>query len=254
MIKITDLNKYFGNKQVLGGFSVEFETGETTVVLGRSGCGKSVLLKVILRLIPFDSGRIYIDEVDTTDFSEQDMMTIRKKMGMLFQGSALFDSMTVYENVAYSLREHTDMPEFEIKAKVKEKLSFVEMENTEYLMPSELSGGMQKRIALARALANEPDYIFFDEPTTGLDPITAQTINELIKRTSDYTDSTVIVVTHDLESAAFVAQKVILLSDGKVHFEGTYADFQNSDEDFVKLFRSGGKVEKSYEGKYQERN
>lgn len=248
MIKIVELNKYFGDKKVLEDLSVEFETGETTVVLGRSGCGKSVLLKIILRLMPFDSGRIYIDDVDTTGFSEQDMMAIRKKMGMLFQGSALFDSMTVYENIAYTLREHTDMSESDIKARVEEKLSFVEMENTEDLMPSELSGGMQKRIALARALANEPDYIFFDEPTTGLDPITAQTINELIKRVSDYTDSNVIVVTHDLESAAFVAQKVILLSDGKVHFEGTYDDFKQSGEDFVKLFRSGGKVDKSNEG------
>ena len=171
-------------------------------------------------------------------------------MGMLFQGAALFDSMNVYENIAYTLREHTAMPEPEIAARVKEKLSFVEMENTELLLPSELSGGMQKRIALARALANNPDYIFFDEPTTGLDPITAQTINELIKRVSDYTDSTVIVVTHDLESAAFVAQKVILLSDGKVHFEGTYQDFQESDDNFVRLFRSGGKVKIDYERKY----
>ena len=250
MIKIVDLVKEFGDKLVLDGLTAEFETGETTVVLGRSGCGKSVLLKLILRLIPFDDGHIYIDEIDTTDFSEREMMPIRKKMGMLFQGAALFDSMNVYENIAYTLREHTAMPEPEIAARVKEKLSFVEMENTELLLPSELSGGMQKRIALARALANNPDYIFFDEPTTGLDPITAQTINELIKRVSDYTDSTVIVVTHDLESAAFVAQKVILLSDGKVHFEGTYQDFQESDDNFVRLFRSGGKVKIDYERKY----
>jgi phospholipid/cholesterol/gamma-HCH transport system ATP-binding protein len=242
MIKIIKLSKEFGEKKVLHDLSVEFESGETTVVLGRSGCGKSVLLKLILRLLPIDNGKIFIDEIDTTYFGELEMMPIRKRMGMLFQGSALFDSMNVYENVAYTLREHTRMEESEIEARVKEKLSFVEMENTEQLMPSELSGGMQKRIALARALANNPDYIFFDEPTTGLDPITAQTINELIKRVSEYTDSTVIVVTHDLESAAFVAQKVILLNDGRVYFEGTYEDFQESDEDFVMLFRSGGKV------------
>jgi phospholipid/cholesterol/gamma-HCH transport system ATP-binding protein len=242
MIKIIKLSKEFGEKKVLHDLSVEFESGETTVVLGRSGCGKSVLLKLILRLLPIDNGKIFIDEIDTTYFGELEMMPIRKRMGMLFQGSALFDSMNVYENVAYTLREHTRMEESEIEARVKEKLSFVEMENTEQLMPSELSGGMQKRIALARALANNPDYIFFDEPTTGLDPITAQTINELIKRVSEYTDSTVIVVTHDLESAAFVAQKVILLNDGRVYFEGTYEGFQESDEDFVRLFRSGGKV------------
>jgi phospholipid/cholesterol/gamma-HCH transport system ATP-binding protein len=242
MIKIVDLVKEFSGKQVLSGLDVDFNSGETTVVLGRSGCGKSVLLKLILRLLAFDEGRIFIDDVDTTDFSEHDMMPIRKKMGMLFQGSALFDSMNVYENVAYTLREHFKLSEADIRARVREKLSFVEMANTEQLMPSELSGGMQKRIALARALANEPDYIFFDEPTTGLDPITAQTINELIKRVGDYTDTTVIVVTHDLESAAFVAQKVILLNNGKVHFEGTYNDFKNCDEEFVKLFRMGGKV------------
>jgi phospholipid/cholesterol/gamma-HCH transport system ATP-binding protein len=250
MIKIEDLSKEFGTNKVLDGFSADFKTGETTVVLGRSGCGKSVLLKLILRLMPFDSGRIYIDDVDTTDFSELKMMKIRKKMGMLFQGAALFDSMNVFENVAYTLREHTDLSEFEIRARVREKLSFVEMDDTEHLMPSELSGGMQKRIALARALANNPDYIFFDEPTTGLDPITSQTINELIKRVHDQTDTTVIVVTHDLESAAFVAQKVILLNDGKVHFEDTYEAFRNSDDGFVRQFRSGGKVNETYERKY----
>ena len=250
MIKLVDLCKEFDSKKVLDNLTVEFETGKTTVVLGRSGCGKSVMLKLILRLLPFDSGRILIDEVDTSDFSERSMMKIRKGMGMLFQGSALFDSMNVYENVAYTLREHTQMAEAEIATRVKEKLSFVDMAGTELLMPSELSGGMQKRIALARALANNPKYIFFDEPTTGLDPITAQTINELIKRVQVHTDATVIVVTHDLESAAFVAQKVVLLHGGKVHFEDTYDAFQESDNEFVKLFRSGGKVIDSYERKY----
>ena len=176
MIRLADLCKEFDSKKVLDNLTVEFETGKTTVVLGRSGCGKSVMLKLILRLLPFDSGSIYIDEIDTSDFSEHRMMKIRKGMGMLFQGSALFDSMNVYENVAYTLREHTQMAEAEIASRVKEKLSFVDMVGTELLMPSELSGGMQKRIALARALANNPNYIFFDEPTTGLDPITAQTI------------------------------------------------------------------------------
>jgi len=250
MISIINLSKDFGPKKVLKKFSVEFETGKTTVVLGRSGCGKSVLLKVILRLLPFNSGRIIIDDIDTTDFTENKMMNIRKRMGMLFQGSALFDSMNVYENVAYTLREHTKMSEDEISHRVEEKLSFVEMEGTELLMPSELSGGMQKRIALARAMANNPDYIFFDEPTTGLDPITAQTINELIKRVQEHTGSTVIVVTHDLESAAFVAQKVVLIKDGEKHFEGSPMEFQHSDKEFVKLFKSGGKEIDSHERQY----
>jgi phospholipid/cholesterol/gamma-HCH transport system ATP-binding protein len=241
MIKIRGLSKNFGDKVVLKDLSLEFESGKTSVVLGRSGTGKSVLLKLILRLMPLDSGRITVDEVDTSEFNESQMMDVRRKMGMLFQGSALFDSMNVFENVAYTLREHTTLSEDEIKQRVEEKLSFVELEGTEELMPSELSGGMQKRIALARAMANNPDYIFFDEPTTGLDPITAQTINELIKRVEVQTGTTIIVVTHDLESAYFVGQKLVLLRDGEICFEGTPAEFQNSDLEFVKTFRTGGK-------------
>ena len=242
MIKIENLCKRFGDKVVLDNLSLEFERGKTTVVLGRSGTGKSVLLKLILRLMDIDSGRIYVDNIDTTDFSELQMMAVRKKMGMLFQGSALFDSMSVFENVAYMLREHTSLSESEIKERVEEKLRFVEMVGTQDLMPSELSGGMQKRIALARAMANNPDYIFFDEPTTGLDPITAQTINELIKRVQVQTHTTVIVVTHDLDSANFVGQKFVLLKDGVISFEGTPSEFNNSNIEFVKLFRTGGKV------------
>jgi phospholipid/cholesterol/gamma-HCH transport system ATP-binding protein len=241
MIRIERLSKSFADKEVLRNISLDFERGQTTVVLGRSGTGKSVLLKLILRLMPLDSGRVYVDDIDTTDFSEEEMMGVRKKMGMLFQGSALFDSMNVYENVAYSLREHSGLTEIEISSRVQEKLRFVEMSGTENLLPSELSGGMQKRIALARAMANDPDYIFFDEPTTGLDPITAQTINELIRRVQFQTGTTVIVVTHDIESASFVGQKLVLIRDGEVHFEGTPEEFLNSDNEFVRIFRTGGK-------------
>jgi len=243
MIKTVNLNKSFGDKKVLKDLSIDFPQGETTVVLGRSGTGKSVLLKLILRLLSIDSGEIYIDDVDTTGFSERQMMDVRKKMGMLFQGSALFDSMSVYENVAFALREHTDLPELQIKEMVREKLEFVEMSGTEYLMPSELSGGMQKRIALARSMASNPEYIFFDEPTTGLDPITARTINELIIRVQKHTGCTVIVVTHDLESAAMVAQKIVLIKEGEKYFEGTPEEFQRSDIEFVKTFRTGGKAD-----------
>ncbi len=241
MIKTVSLSKSFGDKEVLKDLSIDFERGKTTVVLGRSGTGKSVLLKVILRLLSIDSGQVYIDDIDTTDFSESEMMGVRKKMGMLFQGSALFDSMSVYENVAFTLREHTRLSEDRIKEVVREKLEFVEMTGTEGLMPAELSGGMQKRIALARTMANNPDYIFFDEPTTGLDPITARTINELIIRVREQTGTTVVVVTHDLDSAAMVAQKIVLIKDGGKYFEGTPDDFQGSGIDFVRAFRSGGK-------------
>ena len=242
MIKIENLCKNFGDKVILRGVTFDVEAGQTTVVLGRSGTGKSVLLKLILRLIPLDSGHIFVDDIDTSEFNESEMMAVRRKIGMLFQGSALFDSMNVYENVAYTLREHTDLSETEIGGRVKEKLAFVEMKDTEQLMPSELSGGMQKRIALARAMADNPDYIFFDEPTTGLDPITAQTINELIKRVQVQTGTTIIVVTHDLESATFVGQKLVLLKDGDVYFNGTPAEFSQSSNEFVKMFRTGGKV------------
>ena len=241
MIKAVNLYKSFGDKSVLKDLSIDFEKGETTVVLGRSGTGKSVLLRIILRLLSFDAGEIYIDDIDTTDFTENQMMPVRKKMGMLFQGSALFDSMSVYENVAFTLREHTRYTEGEIKRIVAERLEFVEMSGTEKLMPAELSGGMQKRIALARTMANDPDYIFFDEPTTGLDPITATTINELIVRVREHTGSTVVVVTHDLESAAMVGQKIVLLKEGEKYFEGSVDEFRRSDIDFVKTFRSGGK-------------
>lgn len=242
MIKIENLSKSFGDKVVLKNVSLEFEQGQTTVVLGRSGSGKSVLLRLILRLMPLESGRIYVDDIDTTDFNEHEMMAVRLKMGMLFQGSALFDSMNVYENVAYSLREHSNLSEDEIRKEVAKNLSFVELSGTEQLLPSELSGGMQKRIALARAMAANPDYIFFDEPTTGLDPITAQTINELIKRAQEHTGATVVVVTHDLESAAFVGQKLILIRDGEIYFEGTASEFQTSDLEYVRNFRTGGKA------------
>lgn len=241
MIKTVNLSKSFGDKGVLKDLSIDFERGKTTVVLGRSGTGKSVLLKVILRLLSIDSGQVFIDDIDTTDFSESRMMSVRKKMGMLFQGSALFDSMSVYENVAFTLREHTRLSEDRIKDVVREKLEFVEMTGTEDLMPAELSGGMQKRIALARTMANNPDYIFFDEPTTGLDPITARTINELIIRVREHTGTTIVVVTHDLDSAAMVAQKIVLIKEGEKYFEGTPDEFQGSGIDFVRAFRSGGK-------------
>lgn len=241
MIRISNIAKKFGDKEVLREVSLDFEQGQTTAVLGQSGCGKSVLLKIILRLMPFDSGKIIVDDIDTSGFSEQQMMAIRKRMGMLFQGSALFDSLSVFENLAFPLREHTGMTDGQIDRRVSEVLDFVDLENCENLMPSELSGGMQKRVALARALITNPDYIFFDEPTTGLDPITSRTINKLIKRVHDTIGSTLIVVTHDIKSAAEVAQKITLLHQGRIHFEGDYRDFCASQDDFIKAFRSARK-------------
>ncbi|MGB9562007.1 MAG: ABC transporter ATP-binding protein, partial [bacterium] len=205
-------------------------------ILGRSGCGKSVLLKLILRLIVPDEGRIIIDGVDTTGFTDFEMNKIRKRIGILFQGSALFDSFTVEENVAYPLIEHSKIMADEIRRRVAEVLSFVELDGTEKLMPSELSGGMKKRVALARAIITNPDYIFFDEPTTGLDPITARKIDELIVRTSKEFGTTIVVVTHDLVSAFAVGSRFAFIHDGKITFSGSRDELLKSDRVEVQEF------------------
>jgi len=220
MIELYNICKSFDEQEVLQGLNLVIPQGKTTVVLGRSGCGKSVLLKVILRLMHFDDGRIIIGGIDTTQFSEQEMMPIRKKVGMLFQGSALFDSLTVWDNVAYPLREHTKLPYDEINLRVMELLEFVELPDAANKLPGALSGGMKKRVALARALVAEPDYIFYDEPTTGLDPITAGKINLLIKRTKEAFGTTSVVVTHDMISAFIVGDYFAFMHEGKIAFDG----------------------------------
>lgn len=211
------------------------------VILGKSGCGKSVLLKLILRLMNKDEGRIIIDDEDTTDFSEERMVPVRKKMGMLFQSAALFDSLTVEDNVAYMLHEHTNMTSRVIADRVAEVLSFVELPGTQKLMPSELSGGMRKRVALARALAYQPRYLLYDEPTTGLDPMTAKTINELIRNTQQKLDVTSIVVTHDLISAFYVGDRFALMRDGRVSFCGTPDEFKASTDPFIVEYLACGR-------------
>ena len=241
MIELYDIHKSFGDNQVLRGLTLTINEGQTMVVLGRSGCGKSVLLKIILGLLKRDEGAIIVDGEKISDYDEDKMMEVRKKFGMLFQSNALFDSLTVGENVAYPLREHTKLADSEIKEKVVEKLSFVEMQGTENLMPSELSGGMKKRVALARAMAMEPKYLLFDEPTTGLDPITAKTINELIRRTQKELEVTSVVVTHDLSSAYFVGDKLALIQDGVILTSGTANQIKESKNQFLQEFLMTGK-------------
>ncbi|MBN2541608.1 ATP-binding cassette domain-containing protein [bacterium] len=238
MIQLQNINKSFNGLKVLDSLSLEISTGETMLVLGRSGCGKSVLLKIILRLILFDAGKIIVDETDTSDFTEEEMIPVRKKIGMLFQGAALFDSMTVGQNLAYPLVEHTKFSSDEINERVKEMLRFVEMDGTEEKMPSELSGGMKKRVALARAMIMHPDYLFYDEPTTGLDPITANTINDLIIRTQKKYNVTSIVVTHDLVSAFKVGNRFSFIHDGKICFTGSKEEFLNNKQEAIKSFLS----------------
>lgn len=236
MIELVSLKKSFDSKEVLKGLTYTIESGKITVVLGRSGCGKSVLLKLILRLLLPDGGRIFIDGVDTTDFSELEMNPIRRSIGILFQSSALFDSMTVEENVAYPLIEHEKLAVSQIRARVKEVLSFVELDGTQKMMPGELSGGMKKRVALARAIITNPRYIFFDEPTTGLDPITARKIDELIRRTTKEFGTTTVVVTHDLVSAFAVGERFAFMHDGKIIFDGSSDELVRCHQDEIKTF------------------
>jgi len=238
LIELVDIHKSFGNKQVLKGLTLSVIRGETLVVLGRSGCGKSVLLKLILGLMRQDSGKIIIDGEDISQISEEEMTKLRKKFGMLFQGGALFDSLTVAENVAYPLKEHTQMTRAEIKEKVAEKLALMEMEGTEGLMPSDLSGGMRKRVALARAIALEPEYILYDEPTTGLDPITAERINRLIRRMQIKFGVTSVVVTHEIYNAYMVADRLAMIHEGKILTSGTVEEIKKTEVPFVKEFIS----------------
>ncbi len=236
MIEIRDLHKQFGPLTVLDGIDLDIRNAECIVVLGRSGTGKSVLLKHIIGLMKPDRGTVAVDGQEVTQLKYDELAELRKKFGMLFQGAALFDSMTVGENVGLALREHTKKTRAEIAAIVAEKLEMVGLSGAEAKKPSDLSGGMRKRVGLARAIAMEPEYILYDEPTTGLDPVTAQQINELIREMQERLRVTSIVVTHDLHSAYFVGDRLCLLHEGKIYFDGTPAEIQKSDDPVVHQF------------------
>ena len=241
MILLKGIQKSFGEAEVLKGVDIKIAEGETMVILGKSGSGKSVLLKLILRLMSADAGTIIIDDQDTTNFTEEQMIPVRKKMGMLFQSAALFDSINVKENIAYMLREHTNMSEKDIDFRVEEVLSFVQLSGVQFKMPSDLSGGMKKRVALARALAFKPRYLLYDEPTTGLDPLTSKAINELIRSTQESHDVTSIVVTHDLISAFYVGDRFALIRDGVTSFSGTPEEFKASTDPFIVEYLACGR-------------
>lgn len=236
MIQIKNLSKKFEGHQVLDGLDLNIENGETLVVMGRSGSGKSVLLKLIIGLMPVDEGQIWVDEIELTSLREKQMGEVRKKFGMVFQSAALFDSLTVAENVGFSLSRHTDMSREQITQIVSEKLNMVGLEGIEELMPADLSGGMRKRVSIARAISMNPEIILYDEPTTGLDPVTAGGINSLIAEMQDKLKVTSIVVTHDLKSAFSVATRIAMLYDGKIVAIGTPEEFRNSTEPEVKEF------------------
>jgi len=239
MIQIKGLHKFFGGNHVLRGLDLEIPTGEALVVIGRSGCGKSVLLKLIIGILEPDEGSVIIDGVDIFSLSPRELDQFRLKLGMLFQGAALFDSLTVRENVGFSLYEHTDLPADVIMDKVREKLRLVGLAGIEELMPAALSGGMKKRAGLARAIANDPKIILYDEPTTGLDPIMADGINDLILQMHEKLRVSSVTVTHDLKSAYKIAHRIAMLYEGKIIGTGTPEEIKNTDNPVIRQFITG---------------
>jgi len=239
MIEIIKVCKSFNSHKVLNNLSLKIKEGETKVIIGRSGCGKSILLKHIMGIIKPDSGSILIHRKDLSAISLKDLNSLRMCMGMVFQGGALFDSLTVGENVGFVLYEYSKLSSKEIEERVEEALYNVELRGIHKLMPSELSGGMKKRVAIARALCMKPEIILYDEPTTGVDPITADSINELIRSLHDKLKVTSVVVTHDMKSAYRVADHISMLYQGRIIAEGTPAEIQNTTHSVVHQFING---------------
>jgi len=241
MINLKNLTKYFGDLKVLEKITCDIPEGDFMAVIGPSGCGKSTLLRLILRLEEPTAGSIIINGNEISLLGEEELIKLRQKIGMVFQFGALFDSLSVLENVAFPLREHTKMTEREIARIVKEKLKMVEMEGTENLMPAELSGGMQKRVGIARALAFDPSIILYDEPTTGLDPVTSLTIEDLMIKLSRELRTTSIVVTHVMQTVYRVAKRIVMLHEGKFIEVGSPEQAQRTGNPIVKRFITGGK-------------
>ena len=239
MIEVQGIHKWFGSNHVLQGVDLTIREGETIVIIGRSGCGKSVLLKHIMAILEPDEGDIKIFGKSMFAMSSTEQDRFRLQLGMLFQGAALFDSLNVRENVGFSLYEHSTLSEEVISQKVCEKLGFVGLRGIEELMPASLSGGMKKRVGLARAICNESKIILYDEPTTGLDPINADVINDLILRMQDRLKVTSIVVTHDMTSAYKVANRIAMLYNGKIIAIGTPNEIRHSSDPVVQQFITG---------------
>ena len=239
MIEIINLCKSFGPNKVLDNLNLSLNTGETTVIIGRSGCGKSVLLKHIIGLMKPDLGQVLIDGRDITAVNNKQLNAIRMKFGMLFQGAALFDSLSVGENVGFMLLEHTSTPGNVTRERVKECLALVGLKNIEDLKPAELSGGMKKRVGLARAICMRPQIILYDEPTTGVDPIMGDAINDLLKELHNKIKTTSIAVTHDMRSAYKIATRIAMLYNGKIIINGTPEEIGNSKDPIVKQFITG---------------
>jgi phospholipid/cholesterol/gamma-HCH transport system ATP-binding protein len=235
-VEFRGVHKAYGAKKVLRGVDLKVYRGEVLVILGGSGSGKSVTLRHMLGLEAPDAGRVLVEDEDITDLPEEELFRVRMKFGMLFQSGALFDSMTVFENVAFPLREHTDMSEEEVARAVREKLELVNLPNTELGMPVDLSGGMRKRVGLARSIVLDPKMILYDEPTTGLDPITAQKINEMIIDLQSKLNVTSVVVTHDIQSAFSVGDRIAFLNQGVFEWVGTMEEARNSGHPLLRDF------------------
>ena len=241
VVELEHVSLAFGSARILEDISLVANEGETIVIVGESGTGKSTALKLILRLLVPDKGRVLIDGQDIAPLSFEEALVVRQKMGMVFQGAALFDSMTVYENVAYPLREHTDLDEDEIEQRVREKLQFVDLDADRVMeqFPSELSGGMRKRVGIARGMANNPEIMLYDEPTSGLDPLTTGTITRLIMKLQRELGVTSVVVSHDIRSVFRMASKVALLNNKHITFFGTPEEMTASEDKYIQDFLGG---------------
>jgi len=239
MIKLENIHKSFGRKKVLNGVNTFVEEGKTTVFIGPSGCGKSTILKIILRLIEADEGNIFIDGQNIVNLKENEMNKIRAKIGMVFQSAALFDSLKIWANVGFALLEREKMNPNEVRKIVSEKLKIVGLSGTEDLYPSELSGGMQKRVAIARAIVQEPKYLFYDEPTTGLDPITSTIIEKMMKDLQVKKGITTIIVTHQHSTIFNTADIITMFNEGKVYISATKEEFLKSNDKMVRDFIEG---------------
>jgi phospholipid/cholesterol/gamma-HCH transport system ATP-binding protein len=239
MIEFRDIHKAFGPKKVLNGVSLKVGTGKILFIIGQSGVGKSVLVKHLIGLLKPDKGRVYLDEVDVTDFTESEYFPVRMRCAMVFQNSTLFDSMSLLDNVALPIRKHKGLSDKESLNEALKKLKLVGMENEANRYPSDFGDGMRKKVAIARALTLDPDYVIFDEPTTGLDPISALVVDRMIRDLSDRIGVTSIVVSHDLRSIFTVADRIAMLYKGQIRMDGNPKEFRESADPVVRQFISG---------------
>lgn len=239
MIQVRDLKKSFNSTDVLKGVTFQIEKGESIVIIGRSGCGKSILLKHLIGLLMPDAGEVLVEGQNLAQMSERELLRVRKKFGMLFQSAALFDSLSVAENISFPLRNEKELTDKEIGHRVDEALELVDLPGTQNRKPAELSGGMRKRVGLARAIVYRPQILLYDEPTSGLDPVVSDSIDRLIMRVCEKLNVTSVVVTHDMRSTRRVAQRIFLLHSGRIYFKGTPDEVFQSQDPVIHRFVNG---------------